>query len=155
MNSLTVALSSIVAVSGLGCGVALAYIAPEELKDGKKYFIALQKIIASLIIYFFLRLFGIHYLISAIAVLVFFLSHWYSNTEKIKYYSEITYGIFALILFAAQKNANYFFLTAILIFLYGFPTGSIEMQKKKGAIVRLIKPATVFIAMMVLLIIAI
>lgn len=123
MNWLAEILVLLFSLSGLLFGLALAYIAPEELKAGKKYFLWLKRII----------------LIALAAAAVYF---------SAILLSRIVFGlVFLMVLFADFKFnshlkeifiypsfiASYFFiagaegklLIASLIFLYGLPAGTL------------------------------
>ena len=67
---------------GIACGVSLAYMAKEELNQGKRFFIALQLVLMSLIIFF---------------------------------------------IFYEKSNIS---LISSLIFLFGFPSGSLIIYEK-------------------------
>jgi len=84
MEALNLILVSAVALfGGFFSGYAVGWIAKEELKAGKKYFIWLKRILLSAIF----------------AALIFS--------------------------FSTKSTENYFLFIAVLVFLYGFPAGSL------------------------------
>jgi hypothetical protein len=123
MQLLNYSLISLISFSGLLVGMLLAFTAKEELDPGKKYFILLQKLILLLILIFLLNFFNINlYLRIIIYILFIFLI-----TINIK--SQIIYPILAVVFFLSSNDINLFITNSILIFLYGFPTGSLFAKK--------------------------
>ena len=113
---------------GLILGIILAYIAKEELRPGKKYLILLQKLTLTLImIFMFYQLkLNIYLLIisSWISALVIYLF-----IERIK--TNYIYPVLALIFYLSSRNIVLLKIQAFLIFLYGFPTGSLLTKVTK------------------------
>ena len=58
MNQISYFISLIISFIGLYIGLALAYIAPEELKPGEKYLIVLQNFVLAVIILVFVYYIG-------------------------------------------------------------------------------------------------
>lgn len=117
-----------VSLAGIICGIALAYIAPEEIAGGKKYFIILKKIIFILIsliagYYFFkdgnnsLRIFVNFSLI--LFLLEFKNERWYFEVINYLFFIAL---FFLTAYFIMGISAM---LIAVLIFLYGLPTGTL------------------------------
>jgi len=123
MQLINYSLISLISFSGLLIGMVLAFTAKEELEPGKKYFILLQKLTLLLILIFLLNFFNINlYLRIIIYVLFIFLM-----TINIK--SQIIYPALATVFFLSSKNPELFITNSILIFLYGFPAGSLFAKK--------------------------
>lgn len=118
----------IVVFLGLYVGAALAFIAPEELKTGKKYFLILQMIFITLIIALILYYRQIPYfVIGGAAVFVLFLL----NLVK-KDISVIVYALLGILFVsAAYSTPNAFFTAATTMFLYGIPTGTLYASNNK------------------------
>lgn len=117
-------------------GIILAYIAKEELKIGKKYFILLQKVILTLIPSFFLFYLlkeNISLLILSILMFSILIN---SYNQKIKTY--YIYPVLALIFYFSSKNIDLFKIQAFLIFLYGFPTGSLLTKVKDKNYIKIV-----------------
>lgn len=132
MQLLNYSLISIISFSGLLVGMILAFTAKEELEPGKKYFFLLQKLTLLMILIFLVNFFDIRlYLRIIIYILFIFLM-----TFNIK--SQIIYPALAIIFFLSSKNPELFITNSILIFFYGFPTGSLfakKLIKKKKSFV--------------------
>ncbi len=128
MELINYTLTSIVSFLGLILGIILAYIAKEELKQGKKYFIFLQKVILTLIFFFIFYYLKLNIFFIIILSLIFFILIYLYN-EKIKTY--YIYPFLAILFYFSSKNVELFKIQAFLIFLYGFPTGSLLTKVKK------------------------
>lgn len=130
-------LTNIAIFLGLIIGIILAYIAPEELKAGKKYFILLQNILLALILFLLLFFYKFNSRWSLVISLVLFLSlYFYLNkNQKIKY---IDYAFLGIVFYLSSKNINLFLLESSLIFIYGLPTGSLLTNIKKRNILEIV-----------------
>lgn len=118
----------IVVFLGLYVGAALAFIAPEELKKGKKYFLIMQMIFITLIIALFMYYRQIPYfVISSAVVFILFLL----NLVK-KDISVIVYALLGILFVSAiYSTSNAFFTVATAMFLYGIPTGTLYAYNNK------------------------
>lgn len=110
----------LISLTGLLFGYILTYIAPEELKPGKKYFIWMKRVIfvviVALVAYQLLSqwLWGISFLI--IGILLFVI-----NLKKYNLFLEIfNYLLFIIPYFFIDEKL----ILASLIFLYGLPAGT-------------------------------
>ncbi len=97
---------------GLFCGALLAYIAPEELADGKKY----------------LKLF-LHALLLILIILSFiYIPFWKAFLIVLLLSVSVVFKRIPLsapfLLFIASEDAFLFFLFSILFFLVNFPIGT-------------------------------
>ena len=134
MEVLTYFLTGIITYLGLGCGIGLAYIAKEELNDGRKYFILSQNIILPLIIFSFLYFLKVNLIIDITVSIISFICLYYFNNLKNDNFKKNFYYIYlilGIIFFISSKNNNFFIVESSLIFLYGFPTGSLIIDVKK------------------------
>lgn len=127
-------LTPLLALLGIPVGLLLGYVAIEELDAGKKFFLVMKKflfVFLSLISLYYLYLFTL-----ALAIFLFIVVTLFFILEIKRYrlYLEfIVYIIFLTPLFLLP-NQLYILLTTTLLFLYGFPIGSIlyhERQKKQ------------------------
>ena len=128
-------LTGIITYFGLGCGIGLAYIAKEELNDGRKYFILSQNIILPLIIFSFLYFLKVSLIIDITLLIISFICLYYFNNLKNDNFKKNFYYIYlilGIIFFISSKNNNFFIVESSLIFLYGFPTGSLIIDVKKN-----------------------
>ena len=121
MSMLTELVIAALALTGFPVGIALSYIAAEELLDGKKYFQYLRRalllIISLFIIYSlystFLALVPVFGAIFVILCLV-----------DLKLQSKIAYFFHYLAFLGGYFLIEEKILLAALIFLYGFPAGT-------------------------------
>ena len=123
MQLLNYSLISLISFSGLLVGIILAFTAKEELKPGKKYFMLMQKITLLMILIFLLNFFNIN-LYLRITIYVLFILLMAINIK-----SQIIYPVLGIVFFISSKNPELFIINSILIFLYGFPTGSLFAKK--------------------------
>jgi len=143
MNLINYTLTLIVSFLGLILGIILAYIAKEELKPGKKYFILLQKVILTSIVAFLFfywsnkNIFLFIICLFASFILIYFF------IEKIK--THHIYKVLGLIFYFSSKDIEIFKIQAFLIFLYGLPTGSLLTKVTKRNYFRVILNHTYFI----------
>ena len=139
-------LASVIAFSGLFMGLLLAHIAKEELKQGKKYFVILQKIILILIMIFLNTKYYI--LIIASILLIFILKNYLKKQiPEIPLY----YLIFGIIFFFASRNPAILAIQSSLVFLYGLPTGTLYYKRKLTmSIMEILKNTTFFIPIIAL-----
>ncbi len=123
MQLLNYSLISLISFSGLLIGMILAFTAKEELDPGKKYFILLQKLTLLIILIFLLNFLDIiiYFRIIIYALFIFLM------TINIK--SQAVYPILAVVFFISSKDINLLIINSILIFFYGFPTGSLFAKK--------------------------
>ncbi len=125
METLNYLLALIISFSGIFVGMLLGYIAKEELKPGKKYFIWIQNIILIFAAIFVLYSFHLNIILSIIIGLVMTLGILYFKPKAV-----IGYILLAVLIFISLGNTNLFIITSSLTFLYGFPTGSLILTKK-------------------------
>lgn len=105
---------AIVAILGLAVGALLAYISPEELKKGEKYFCFLRKLIlTAIIVTFALNSAGKWQYILVGLVIGFFLR----------------FNYLYLGLAMAVSTGSTLLAVATLTFIYGIPTGTLLMHK--------------------------
>lgn len=132
MQLLNYSLISVISFSGLLVGMILAFTAKEELEPGKKYFMLLQKIILLLIFVFLLNFFNVNLYLRIISYILFiFLMAFNIKSQRI-------YPVLGVVFFLSSKDINLFITNSILIFFYGFPTGSLfakKLIKKKKLVV--------------------
>ena len=111
------------ALTGIIFGVVLAYISPEEVMPGKKYFFWLKKllfigILITIIYYSFNDL-----LLLIIPVLIVLISVF--NLKFKRNYFELGYYVLFSIFYLLVSPV----LLAVLIFIYGLPTGTLLLRK--------------------------
>ncbi len=127
MNELAIILTLVVVFLGLFIGIALAFIAPEELRAGRKYFKWFKTILLLLMIagmvYFGVDLY--------LAVLnIFMLAAFYMFEKE--------YWVLGFVLLSSNVSSEAFFIQSALAFVYGLPEGTLFaeniIKKKKTEI---------------------
>ncbi len=122
----------LVSLTGIPCGMALAYIAPEELPFGRRYFLLLKSLITILIIILtvYISIVEKRYLffIPAVLILILFMIVLKYKKINVWYYELINYLLFTRI-YLFTGEINFKLLTAALIFFYGLPLGSMMLKK--------------------------
>lgn len=118
-------LASIVAFLGLIVGLVIGYYTPEEFKDGKKYFILLQRLLVLVILFFVMFLNGFQ--IFWIIVALFAVS---TAIYQIDLKLPIYYAFLGVLFFLGSKSQNMFLITSGLTFLFGLPSGTLIEKKK-------------------------
>jgi hypothetical protein len=123
-----------VSLLGYLLGVGLAYIAPEELKPGKKHLQFLEKgffVLTFLpIIYFFGQSFWVLLPLALMGVFLFM---------KFTYRAYVAFGVFLIWFFVIRANDMVILLEASAIFLYGLPVGSLLMFLSPATMAKLNK----------------
>jgi hypothetical protein len=111
----------ILALLGILCGILLTYIAPEEIKTGKKYFVWLKRIVYILLLLVMVYLLTARIMFLVIFLLLGILLFVVSLKSKNKYLELPIYLLFIVALLIVEQQA----LPASLLFIYGLPTGTI------------------------------
>ena len=106
----------IIAFLGLIFGIFLGKYTKEELKDGKKYFILLEKAILFVLILFLLYKVSFSFLVVIFSLLGVLLSR---KLNKIYFYLGLTFVLVSDLSISA------------LIFIFGLPYGSLLYHSKK------------------------
>jgi len=125
MEILNYVLIATLVSTGLILGRVLANIAKEEIKPGKKYLIILQKLLfcSAIILLMYLNKTNVHYIWSGSIVIFSYLL----------FFNKICPGqVYVLfgVLFYLFTKTEYFLPASALLFLYGFPTGTLLKSKK-------------------------
>jgi len=156
MQILNYFLASIVSYSGLLLGIFLIKIAPEEQKQGKRYFSFLRNIFVILIIGF-LSFYYIKQIFIILLIMIFFIVFLFLNInlknrpfKKITKTSDlnkslITYILLAIIFYLSYKNANLFIVESSLIFLYGIVNSSLLLNIKRKNYIGILSKHILFI----------
>lgn len=139
LSSAAFILSTCLMFSGIYAGITLRNIAKEELKAGKNILIALKNLL--LVFIWAVFLIGTSYSVISLTITGTFLAltllrwklHWTFD------FGMILYFFFSLISFFTSVNQGLFFISGALIFLYGFPAGSL-IPVKRGMRAMLIAP---------------
>jgi hypothetical protein len=123
MTFLEYSASAIIAFLGIFIGAFLTFFTKEEMPTARKYFPWLQKALFLAMIAIFFNFFKVQGLI----VILTFLLILFVIVKK----QTVNYYPFLAILFFLLGQANQsLFMISALIFIYGFPTGSLFSQQK-------------------------
>ena len=119
INSILVILASF---SGLAIGYALAVISQEEMKKGRKYFLIMEKVFRLLVFVPALYITFLNYgwLYFILFLIGGFISFFVENITLLLFYF-LSFFMISL----AAKEPSFHLVQASLIFLYGFPAGSL------------------------------
>jgi len=120
---------------GVYAGVFLAFIAPEELKAGRRYFRGLMHAIAGFIVGLLIHAYFLNIYI-AIMMGALTVTTLYLLPDR-NLVNQLVYFAFGLAYLFSTKTETLFLLVSALIFLYGMPLGSIYVennQKSKATI---------------------
>jgi hypothetical protein len=125
MEILNYALVAVVIAIGLILGRMLAWMAKEEVRPGKKYFLLLQKILfcAVIVTLMYANKTNVHYIWIG-AVIIFAYLVYFKKVNTV-----ITYAVLALGVYLSTKT-DYFLLASSFAFLYGLPTGTMLKNRK-------------------------
>jgi hypothetical protein len=125
MAFLSYFLAALVSFLGIGVGVVLAFVSPEEMPTGRKLFPLVQRIVLVAIAAIFIGIYVSNIFIRIplyiIAILLL--------TLRLK--PIIAYPLLGFPFFFSSNNQNAFLAIAALVFAYGLPTGSLYAQKGK------------------------
>lgn len=113
-------------LTGILFGLALYLIAPEELKEGKKYFLIAKRAVFIAIFFlinYYLLLGGLYPVMVLFVILAVALFVIEIKTRKLVY-EIINYTIF-IFLFFLNSEPTFRLLLASSIFIYGLPTGTL------------------------------
>ncbi|MBU0457176.1 MAG: hypothetical protein ABH824_00695 [Nanoarchaeota archaeon] len=123
LNQILVLLFSL---TGIIFGIALSYIAPEELSFGKKYLILLKMILIaisfSVVVFYLFPSKEFYLLIFFVTTLVAVFS--LESKVKNKYYPLFYYPAF-IITYFFYNDDSFKLILASIIFFYGFPIGTL------------------------------
>ena len=125
MEILNYSLVVLVIAIGLILGRVLAWMAKEEIKAGKKYFLLLQKALFCAVIFTLMYANKTNAQYTWIGAVIIFAYLAYFKKVNI----TITYVVLALAVYLSTKT-DYFLLASSLAFLYGLPTGTLLKDKK-------------------------
>ncbi len=125
MDFLSQSLTALTAFSGLFAGAALAFIAPEELRAGKRYFMWMELAILLLLAIFLLNQYSIPLFLRAIIYALLIASLLIKGINN-----RLVYPVLAAVFFLSAASEALLFRHASLIFLYGLPAGTLFTNVK-------------------------
>jgi len=118
---------SVACFLGIIAGISLAFIAPEELKPGRKYFAMLQKLFLALILFFLLYRYHLSLYLLIPICLIFLCIMIFLDKKKNMLGHYLVYLPLAVIYHSASASSDsiFFPLLSSFIFLYSIPTGTL------------------------------
>ena len=120
--------SVVIVFLGLYCGVFLGFIAEEEIKPGKKYMHAFLNVLLTLIALTIIWFLKAPWIVLVICmVLLYYLFHLITKKSM---FVQIAYFLFGVLVFASTISKEFFLISSSLMFLSGFPIGSMYVLKK-------------------------
>ncbi|MBU0665734.1 MAG: hypothetical protein ABIC91_02130 [Nanoarchaeota archaeon] len=120
-------LISVFVFLGLFVGLFIGWLSKEELKAGEKYFLLLQK--AIFVACVFLLFYNYNWVLLGCLLSVFFIVLFLKVKKD---FVMLSYIAFSFILFFASFNKQYLPILSTLVFLYGFPAGSLTYLHSKN-----------------------
>lgn len=130
-------LVSLVVFLGVYVGAILAFMVPEEVKPGKKYFRILASALIVIIPVVIFYSYGVDVLL--LALLGIFTGICVYFATNIILLNQLTYFSMGVALFFSTKTLDLFALTAVLIFIYGIPIGTLyvaaQPEKKSKRVI--------------------
>jgi len=118
MTFLAYSAAALIAFSGIFAGAFLTFFTKEEMPTARKYFPWLQKALFLVMIAIFFNFFKVNGIIMLIAyILILFMI---VKKQTLDYYP-----LLAIIFFLLGQGNESLFMISALIFIYGFPTGSL------------------------------
>ena len=146
MDFLNYFLISLIVYLGLLIGIVLAFMAREELKDGKRYFILLHNIILGFILFFILEFFRVNTYLALFLPLILIVMLFEFNELYKKSY--IVYLLLGIVFYISSKNVNLLLIVSSLILFYGFFIGSLQINfKKKNYFIILLRNLLFFVCL--------
>lgn len=117
-------LASAVSYLGLACGAALAFIAPEELSQGRYYLLWLKRaLFVAIFVAFIYYSPSKNLLFSVLLLALAALFVRYSD-------GHVFYIILGLLFYLSSSGSRFFLTIASMIFLFGLPTGTLFAGKR-------------------------
>ena len=124
MSFLQYVIAAVIAFSGVIAGAVLALLTKEEMPTAKKYFPLLQKVLIISTVVVFLNYFKIGLIIKIVVYALLIFTVLRAKTLNF-------YPVLAVLFFLLGQSSQSLFLISIMVFLYGFPTGSMYVINNK------------------------
>jgi hypothetical protein len=146
MDFVSCLLAAVLSFTGLIAGVVLAFLSPEEMPTGRKFFPLLQRIalvaIAAVFISLYIQAWYLRLLLYIAAILIL----------ALPLRSEVVFPILAFPFCFSMHAREAFLAISVLIFLYGLPSGSLyAIGKERFAAFKSILPNVSFIILAIAL----
>ncbi len=127
VTDINLILAFIASMLGFPAGIAVAYLAREELEDGRKHFVLMLHFLFTLAALIFLFSMKLHYIITfsltMLALLLSITAYTIIRNRYIKF--SAYYLIFGVSYFLSAGNTIIAVIMLSFIFLFGLPAGSV------------------------------
>lgn len=124
MSFLQYVIAAVIAFSGVIAGAVLALLTKEEMPTAKKYLPLLQKVLLISTVVVFLNYFKIGLIIKIVVYALLIFTVLRAKTLNF-------YPVLAVLFFLLGQSSQSLFLISLMVFLYGFPTGSMYVINNK------------------------
>ncbi len=141
-------LISLVVYLGLLFGMVVSYLAKEELKDGKRYFVLLHNLILAFILFFILEFFRLNAYLALFLPLILVIALFYFKELYKK--SHIVYFLLGIVFYISSKNMNLLLIISSLILFYGFLIGSLQINFKEKNYLKILVHNLLFFVCLIL-----
>ncbi|MEA3515041.1 MAG: hypothetical protein U9R34_06180 [Nanoarchaeota archaeon] len=167
MQLLNYALTALVANAGIVFGILLVYIAEEEIKPGRNYFIIMKNLMIAMVLAAVMHIFISNIILISIVSALFIALLFFIDYKIIRLYFEIgknrikiivecitriaAYALLGAAFYISSRDITYFIIVSSLALLYGFPAGSLALNNKKANKLRIILTSSSFFVIAMLL----
>ncbi len=134
MDVITYFAALLVSFTGILAGAALNFLAKEEIKPGKKYFVLLKKILLILMIVVFINYFELNLLLRILLYLLLIIL--FSLQDFRSYF---IYPALGVLFYFSSFDKNLLLIESVLILIYGLPSGTLFAEKEKNVLKAMIK----------------
>ena len=117
--------TSLIVGFGVFCGIFLAFISPEELRPGKKYFVFVRTLLFVSLVAVLVFSFYTFNLLVVFLCLLSLLDIFLNKISEI-----LRFGFLGFFFYFGSQLDSLFLVVCSLIFLYGLPAGSLIAHKE-------------------------
>lgn len=131
VSDLNVILAFVAALLGFPAGIAVAYLAKEELRDARKYLMLMQHFLLAMAVMFLLYSFELHFAIVLAASLIAFFASMagYVAVKNWACLFAIDYAAYGIICFLSAGNLFILIVQLSILFLFGLSAGSMIAER--------------------------
>lgn len=167
MQLLNYALTALVANAGIVFGILLVYIAEEEIKPGRNYFIIMKNLMIAMILAAIMHMFISSIILISIVSALFIALLFFIDYKIIRLDLKIgknrakimvecitriaAYALMGAAFYISSRDITYFIIVSSLALLYGFPAGSLALDTKKANKLKVILTSSSFFVIAMLL----
>lgn len=145
MDLITYFLALMVSFLGVLIGAVLNFIAKEEIKAGKRYFILLKKILLILMVIVFINYLKLNIFLRILLYLLLIILLSLRDSK-----SYFIYPALGFLFYFSSLDKNLLLTQSSLIFIYGLPCGTLFVEKEKKMLMALTKTILYHIFFMII-----